>query len=311
MAAARAALAATKGSRADVERTLELTVKQQVLQAELAKQSLVYANQAQTLAGDTLRIVQIRYKAGAVSQADVARASVQKLEADQASDLAQQTFDVARAGLAFLLGYRETPADLDVADDLMQGGRLESLPYTKESLLATALARRPDLQAARFQIERAQSSMALAKRLRLPDLFPSLQYSRESPPTFAFGVSLAPPLLYRYGGEVAKAEADLRSQELTAQKIEAQVGADVSSAFAAFTGARSRAERARTDLLAASGRARDLVRLQYEKGAASLFEFLDAQRTFLAAQNESLQALDDYWTAVFQLEQATAMELHR
>ena len=55
-------------------------------------------------------------------------------------------------------------------------------------------------------------------------------------------------------------------------------------------------------------RARDLVRLQYEKGAASLFEFLDAQRAFLATQLEYMQALNDYWSAAFQLEQATATE---
>ena len=53
------------------------------------------------------------------------------------------------------------------------------------------------------------------------------------------------------------------------------------------------------------------MRLQYEKGAASLFEFLDAQRTYLATQSEYLQTLNDDWTAVFQMEQASGMELHR
>jgi outer membrane protein TolC len=62
-------------------------------------------------------------------------------------------------------------------------------------------------------------------------------------------------------------------------------------------------------LLPQASRARDLVRLQYEKGATSLFEFLDAQRTYLATQNEFLQNLNDYWSAVFQLEQAAGVEL--
>ena len=38
-------------------------------------------------------------------------------------------------------------------------------------------------------------------------------------------------------------------------------------------------------------------------------EFLDAQRTLLATQNEFLQNLNDYWSAVFLLEQAAGMEL--
>jgi cobalt-zinc-cadmium efflux system outer membrane protein len=73
--------------------------------------------------------------------------------------------------------------------------------------------------------------------------------------------------------------------------------------------ARSRLRRGETGLLPQAAHGRDLVRLQYEKGAASLFEFLDAQRVFLAAQSEYLQTLGDYWTAIFQLEQATGMEL--
>jgi cobalt-zinc-cadmium efflux system outer membrane protein len=89
------------------------------------------------------------------------------------------------------------------------------------------------------------------------------------------------------------------------------VTADVMASFAGFESAKQRGTRMEERMLPQAARARDLVRLQYEKGAASLFEFLDAQRTYLAAQNEYLQTLSDYWTAVFQLELATGMELHK
>jgi cobalt-zinc-cadmium efflux system outer membrane protein len=56
-------------------------------------------------------------------------------------------------------------------------------------------------------------------------------------------------------------------------------------------------------------RARDLVRIQYEKGAASLLELLDAQRTLITTSVERVQNLNDYWTAVFQLEEAVGEEL--
>jgi cobalt-zinc-cadmium efflux system outer membrane protein len=46
------------------------------------------------------------------------------------------------------------------------------------------------------------------------------------------------------------------------------------------------------------------VEIQYQKGAASLLEYLDAQRTYIAVNLESLQDLAGYWTAVFKLEQA-------
>jgi outer membrane protein TolC len=62
-------------------------------------------------------------------------------------------------------------------------------------------------------------------------------------------------------------------------------------------------------LLERTERARDLVKIQYEKGAASLLELLDAQRTLIATHVERLQDLTNYWTAVFELEQATGREL--
>ena len=62
-------------------------------------------------------------------------------------------------------------------------------------------------------------------------------------------------------------------------------------------------------LLDRARRARDLTALQYEKGATSLLDYLDAQRTYIAVNAEYLQDLANYWDAVFQLEAASATEL--
>lgn len=316
IAVARAVLDIARRSRADVERTLEFTVKEQTLDAELAKRSLGYATESQRLAADTLNLVNVRYAAGAVSEADVARAEVQKLEADQAVDVARQALDSAKAGLAFLLGYRGVPPGFDLDDDLTRSHPIIFPGVSSEVLLAQALTHRPDVAAAGIQIERARAALALTRRGRIPDLFPSASYAQEGtsqsaiqPPTVTLGLSLTLPALHRNRGEVTKAEADLRAQQVAAEKTASLVASDVATAVAAFASAKDRTERMEDRLLARSERARDLVRLQYEKGAASLFEFLDAQRTFIATQSEYLQTLNDYWTAVFQLEQATGMEV--
>ena len=317
VAVARAARDASKSSRAEVERTLELTVKEQLLQAELAKRSLDYAREAQQLAGDTLDLVEKRYRAGAVSEADVARAAVQKLEAEQSADASAQALASAKAGLAYLLGFTFTPENLDVADDLLRAAPPADLDHvTADAMLREALRRRPDLAQMRSLFERARSSLTLAQRMIVPDLLPSLSYSAEGrgqnaiqPPTVTFGIAATIPVFYRYRGEIARAEADIRAQQTAEHKVEAQIASDVSAAVAAFHGAHSRVTRMDDELLARAARARDLVRLQYEKGAVSLFEYLDVQRTWLATRTEYLQTLNDYWTAVFQLEQATGMEI--
>jgi cobalt-zinc-cadmium efflux system outer membrane protein len=319
-AVARAALEISTRLRADVERTLEFTLKQQVLQAELTKQSLAFARQAQSLATETFELTQKRYRAGAISEADVARADVQRLEAEQAVDVGTQSLEAAKSELAFLLGTKGGERQsLDVGDDLTRynaTGRLNGI--RRDTLYHQALEHRPDLAAARGQIMRARSSIDVARRLRVPDFSASALYSAEGrgqsaiqPPTITLGISAPLPLLYRYRGEVARAESDLRTQEIARTKIETRIRADVDVALAAFVGARNRVDRMQTHLLPQAARARDLVRLQYDKGAASLFEFLDAQRTYLTTQNEYLQTLSDYWTAIFLLEQATGMELRQ
>jgi cobalt-zinc-cadmium efflux system outer membrane protein len=67
--------------------------------------------------------------------------------------------------------------------------------------------------------------------------------------------------------------------------------------------------RAENGLLDRARRTRDLVQIQYEKGAASLLEYLDAQRTFIDTQKGYLRDLADYWLAVTLIGQAVGLEL--
>jgi cobalt-zinc-cadmium efflux system outer membrane protein len=314
---AKAALQAAKLSRVDAERTLAFTVKQQYVATVLAKASLEFAGLSQQSSAETLRLVGVRYRVGAVSEADLARAESAKLEADQAFDQAQQAMKQAKVTLAFLLGARGVPQEFDVGDEFLNVRVPAALAAaSREKLLEAALSGRPDLKAASAQRARAAAAVALARRQRIPDLPLTLSYFKEgtgqsaiSPPTTTVSLSLTLPLFYWNQGEVAKARADLRTQELQKAKLEAQVLSDVAGGFSGFEGAKSRAERMESRLLERTQRARDLVRIQYEKGAASLLELLDAERTLIATRIERLQNLNDYWTAVFQLEQAVGTDL--
>jgi outer membrane protein, heavy metal efflux system len=85
----------------------------------------------------------------------------------------------------------------------------------------------------------------------------------------------------------------------------------VSSGYAAYATSRQLVQRMETGGLLQSARtARDITRIQFEKGAAGLTDLLDAQRTYIATNVEYIQDVTNYWTAVFQLEQAVGMELH-
>jgi cobalt-zinc-cadmium efflux system outer membrane protein len=318
VSAARAALQAARASRADAERTIGAQVKQQVAQVVLAQESLRFARDVAASQASALELTRTREAAGAISEADVARVEVAKLEADQAVDTANQAVRDARAQLAFLLGARgEVPSFEVDAPELARSAEPPALAgATVATLLARATDQRPDLAAARLQRARAAAALALAGRQRIPDVTLSVNYAQQgttnqavTPPTFTFGLSLPLPLFHQQQGEIARAEADLATQSLQASKLEAQVGSDVATALSDYAGAGALVRRMEGGLLARAERARDLVQVQYRKGAASLLDYLDAERTFIATRVEYRQDLSAFWNALFKLEAAVGGEL--
>jgi cobalt-zinc-cadmium efflux system outer membrane protein len=312
MTVGRAAYEAAKLSRKDAQRTLEFTLKQAYTQTAQAKALLAFALEVQKTNVDTLTLMKLRYEKGAISEADLAKIETAKLESDQAVDSTTYVLRQNQVLLGFLLGSRKPAPEYDVDEAVLHTPIPDDIAKAnRDGLIDRAFQTRPDLAASRHQVERADSSVSLAKRLRFPDIALSAQYSQEgtgdnavTPPTVSVGLSAPIPILYQQQGEVTKAEADLKAQQITTQKIEAQVVSDVDTAYAALTSAKKLVDRMDSGLIDRATRVRDLVNIQYQKGAASLLEYLDAQRTYIATKVEYIQDLTTYRLALFQLEQA-------
>jgi cobalt-zinc-cadmium efflux system outer membrane protein len=318
---AEAALQAARMARVDAQRTLEFQLKSQYTQAVLAQDLLDFAVDVAKAWNQTFELVHIRYEKGAISEADEAKVETAKLEAEQAVASAMQALRSARAGVAFLLGARDRIPEFEVDRSLLKFSVPQRLvTASADTLLHDAYETRPDLKALRAQIERAQAAVASAQRARFPDLALNVGFnyaatgggpfsSNTTPPTLTVGVSGNIPVFYQQQGEIQKAEADVRTQSVGLAKSRAQVVNDVSSAYANYSSTKQLVERMEGRLLERARLARDLTKYQFEKGAASLLEYFDAQRTFIATNVEYMQDLANYWTAVFQVEQAVGMEL--
>jgi cobalt-zinc-cadmium efflux system outer membrane protein len=314
---AQQALAAAELSRADAQRTLVGLVKVQYTQAVLARLLLDVARETAKSQTATFNLVNTRLHSGDASEADAARAETAKLEAEQAVDVATQQVETARAQLAFLLAVRDVLPAFEVDDYLPPARTPPSVESnSQDSLVALAREHRADLAAADAQVRSAEAGVALARRQRVPDVAVIGTYTQEGhgnnaiqPPTASFGVSLPLPILYRNQGEIAKAESTLTAQHVQRDKLDAQIVNDVRTAWAAFESAQVRVARMEGPLLKRAREARDLVDYQYQKGAVSLFERLEAERTFVNVSTEYDQAETDFWTALYQLEQAIGQEL--
>ncbi len=316
---ADAALRAARFGREDALRTVGALVKIQFLQAALAKLNVDLSTQTRDSAQHTLDLVQKRYSAGAVSEVEVARAEVAFLETEQALESSRQAQESARANLAFLLGERGPVPNFETVGSFDHPSMPSELASaTPESLLGAAKVQRPDLAAAKAQEEKFDSALTLARREWVPATGWSLGVAQEGtgpnalqPRTWTLGLNISLPSPRKVQGDTARARADLSVQELTRRKAEAQTALDVTSSWASFQGGRARLARMEGHLLDQSKKAYDLVVFQYERGATSLLDVLDAQRTWITTRNEYLQNLNDYWSGMFGLEQAVGKEFSR
>jgi len=328
---ARNALAAAKMSRVDAERTLTFQVQSAYLQVAQAALGYKFAKDVADSNNTIMVKFQIKFKSGAINDGDLARMETQKAESDQALDTAVQTLRQARVALAFLLGVRGEVPEFDVDTTVLDYAVPSALASATEvGLLRTAFTHRPDLISAGYSMYSAEAALALVKRQKFPDITMSLNYGQGGfggtgtnaalqTPMFTFGLSAPIPVFYQLQGETRQAEAQLDTNTLQHALLTKQVVSDVDTAYAAYVGARNlvlRMEKGEPEvnvrsILQSAKAALDITRIQYEKGAASLSDFLLALQTYIATKVEYYGDLTNYWTAVYQLEEAVATELHR
>jgi cobalt-zinc-cadmium efflux system outer membrane protein len=325
---ARNALAAAKLSRVDAERSIAFQVKATYLQVAQAALGHEFARQVAASNAVTLKKFEARYSKGAINEGDLERIETQKLESDQALDAAMQALRVARAALAFLLGVRGQVPEFEVDTHVLDFSVPPSVENASEvGLLRNAFAVRPDLAALGFQRAAAEAQMQLTQRLKFPDIDLGVSYSfggfggqstngPVGPQVLAFSLSFPFPVFYQYEGELRQARAQRDAMALQEAKQTAQVASDVATGLAGVKAARALVERMEGPrregggLLGSAKGAFDVVAQQYEKGVASLTDYLDALRTYISTKMEYYGDLTNYWTAVFQLEAAVGKELN-
>ena len=315
--AASKALAAARLNVGESKRVGLGQLRQTYVAAVMAQLDVDAARESCETYDQQLTLNQKRYDDGAITGLDLSRATQgSTAEALQTLDQAEGGRKQAIAALLFLLAVRGVTPDVRLTSSIDYSA-LSGLKAANVTWLNTqAIANRTDAKIAAANLEQAQVSIRQAKRARVPDIALSLGYSEQcssttcsSQPAFNAGIQGSVPLLYRQEGEIKRAESNARSAERGVEKVRAQILDDVIQAFAAYVTADSQVRRMECKLLEQAKVSRDLAQHMYQRGAASLIDFMDAQRAFVASRIEHNQDLANYWNAVYQLEQATATTL--
>lgn len=317
---AAAALKAARASRDDALRTLRLQLEQAFVAALLAGDNRRFAEEVEKTYAQSAALGKIRFDKGAIGAGEYARIATATLEARQAIASARSAETQARAALLVFLGPREgveLPEPRAALEYRADAAPAVATDADLKKLVDAAAARRPDLLAAQSTRQQKEAALTLARRQRWPDVALQATFGSQtnttanpatvvSPPDFSLGVSLPLPVLYQQQGEVRRAESELAAARAAEGKSRAQVVTDVAGAAAALLAAREQVGRMEHELLAQAKIARDVEEELYTKGAASLLDYLDAERTWVAANLEHHQDVAQFWSALAQLRAATA-----
>lgn len=299
--AARDATAVTRAQVADAERTLAFNVGQQFVSVLLAESTLQFALQDLKGFQQEVDIGEAQYKAGYIGEGDYLKIKLQLLQFQTDVSSARLARVQALTGLREFMGYSAVPADFDVMGDLAY----QPLKINLEDLQARALRERPDFHAAELGITAAQSQILLAKANAKVDVNGTYDFTHVSGEnTASIFVNFDLPIFNRNQGEIARTGHALTQAQEQQQSASDTVLSDVANAYEALRSNDEIVQLYVSGYLKQAQDSRDISEYAYKRGAASLLDFLDAERSYRSTQLAYRQALSSYMTAVEQLKEA-------
>jgi cobalt-zinc-cadmium efflux system outer membrane protein len=249
----------------------------------------------------TVDIGQEQYRAGAISEGDLLKIQLQLLTFQMDVSSAQLSRVQALTSLRQFVGYESVPDGYDVAGDLAGA----PLALNKEDLQAMALRQRPDYIAAVQGVTAAQSQYGLAKANGKRDVTLTFDYdhvSGTSAGSAFFNMDL--PIFNRNQGEIARTNFTITQAREQEKEASETVLSDVENAYGNLQTNGEVIRLYETGYLDQARQSRDISKFAYEHGAASLLDFLDAERSYRAIELAYRQALAAYMMAMEQLREA-------
>jgi cobalt-zinc-cadmium efflux system outer membrane protein len=301
LGAAQDQTAVTSAQVSDNERTLTFNVASQFISAVLAQADLDLAEKDLASFQQTVDISEASFQAGSMSGGDLIKIKLQLLQFQMDVSAARLARAQALASLRQLLGYESVPENYEVAGDL----EYKPVKLGEDDLKAMALRQRPDVRAAQLGVTAAQSQFTLAKANGKKDLGVTFTYNHlGGVNTGSLFFNIQMPIFDRNQGEIARTQyAITQSQELSSEQSSIAL-TDVANAYESLRTNDQVVRLYQSGYLKQAEDSRDISQYAYQRGAASLLDYLDAERSYRAIELAYRQSLASYMAALEQLRQA-------
>jgi cobalt-zinc-cadmium efflux system outer membrane protein len=304
---ARQATAIAGSQLADQERNLLFSLRSAFVQTLQQKAILALARENLSYYDQVLKVSRDRKQLGDISEVDLDRLEVQRVQYETDVQTATVSLRTAKIQLLALLNERTPVEQFDVGGPFDFPDQVSTL----EEFRRTALDTRPDLRAAVQSIDKSKIDNRLAWANGSTDPTISLDFARNPPIPAYLGVSVSIPLRIfdRNQGEKARTLLDVSRNQRLLDAAQAQIFSDVDSAFATANSNLILLKTYKEHYLQRAMHVRDTMLFSYQRGGASLLDFLQAQQDYRSVQVNYLNLTGAYLTATAQLNLAVGREV--
>ena len=273
----------------------------------VAEQRLLILREQRDIALRARDTAQARFDAGDAPRLEVMQAQLAQAAAENEATAAEGTAAAARATLNALLAQPlDTPATLTTTVDTVA-------PLEAQAALMLAQTASTELLSLDRQIEAQRARIQLAQALRVPDLTPTFTLTHRAEPEFTYGwragAAVTLPLFTTHRAGVLVEQTTL--EQLTAQRQATlvRIQGEVTAASQRAQAQRELFVRYRDQIIPQAQQVEQLAQDAYQLGQTGIAALLQALQATRDVRLRSLDAIDQFQTALADLERAIGAPL--
>jgi outer membrane protein, heavy metal efflux system len=314
LASAQNATAIAISTQTDLERNLTFNLRDAFDRVLLAKAITGVAKENLDFYDKEITINRDRFNAGAISKVDFQRVELQRIQFESDLQTAQVNLRTAKIDLQALLRDKTPIEEFDVVEEF----EFRETAAKLEDLRKLALETRPDLREAAQSLEKAKTDHQLAVANGSTDPTFSAVWSHNGSfnnpnanETLGASVSIPLRIFDKNQGEKLHTQLDIGRNERLRDATETGALRDVDSAYATLQSTIGLLRPYKDKYLKEADDIRSTVSFAYEHGAASLLDFLDAQKQYRDTRLNYLNLVGAFFSAANQVNFSVGREVIR
>jgi len=273
----------------------------------LAESRLTLLREQRDLSMRARDTAQARFDAGSAPRLEVLQAQLALAAAENEATAAEGTTSAARAAFNALLAQPlDTPTTLSTDVDTGE-------PLGTMAALTLAQMASTELLSLDRQIEAQRARVALADALRIPDVTPTFTLTHRAEPDFTYGwragAAITLPLFTRHRAGVLVEQTTLDQLDAQRQATLVRIQGDVTAASLRAQAQRQLFVRYRDEIIPQAQQVEQLAQDAYQLGQTGIAALLQALQATRDVRLRSLDAIDQFQTALTDLERAIGAPL--